>query len=177
VVTDRRVYIVLNLLIYMKSDEEIRIPLRHGRTNGTNLPHMTEGKLLATGYNSVNGLVNVCEDDGELYYEGRVNIESELPKILSEEGSANPDNVDQYITKRYEIMKLKSELAGSINKPDLVNTARIALKLRKYEAELGVNSRKVDSKVDQYIMRAYENSRDNPDSNPTPILEVLTNHM
>ena len=156
----------------MKSDERIMIPLRYGRTDGTNLPHMTKGKLLTTGYNSTNGLVYVCEDNGKLHYEGIVNIEGELPKILTEEGVPNQDEVEQYVTKRSDIMRLETDLRKS-RKDSEIDSKLIESKIDQYKRELVAESHRIDSKVDQYIMRAYDNSENSPKSNPTPILEVL----
>ncbi|MBR9704770.1 hypothetical protein GOV12_05125 [Candidatus Pacearchaeota archaeon] len=167
-----------------KREETVReeahmIPLRYGRTDGENLPFMQVGKFFSIGYNPRYGLVDVCEDNGDPFFEGRVNIENELPRMLSKAGSPSPENVDQYLTNRTKIMKLESELAESEHDP-MIDSNEIKSKINEYKDELGFDFSEVDSEVDQYIKNSYDNWVDytnNPGNyanSPDPILEVLT---
>lgn len=157
-------------------DEAHLIPLMSGRTDGENISGMVEGKFYSTGYNSKYGLMDVCEDNGDSIFEGRVNIENELPRMLSRAGSSSPENVDQYLTNRTQIMRLESELAGSEIDPN-----EIKLKIDEYRDELGFDFNKVDSEVEDYIMDSYHNylwnCRTRPEnhvSSSEPVLEVPT---
>jgi len=152
------------------NEESVDIPLRYGVTDEKNLPGMTEGKLFATGYNARYGLVNVDENDGEAYFRGRVNIENELPSILSDEGASSTYGADQYVTEKTQIMRLESELAGSEIAGDQDPRQ---LEINRYRAGMGFDDKKVDSRVGQYVMSAYDNLKSDSESNSEPMLEVL----
>ena len=67
----------------MENDEFVEVALRYGKTNGLNIPFMPENKFFVVGYNNKYGLLNVHEDRGEPYFEGRVNIETLLSELKS----------------------------------------------------------------------------------------------
>lgn len=77
----------------MIKDEFHMIPLRYGKTDGENIPYMPKDKYFAVGYNPKYGLIDVLEDNGDSFFEGRVNIE----KVLSELQSVNRENVDSQV--------------------------------------------------------------------------------
>ena len=85
----------------MENDEHYDVPLRHGRTDGINLLSMEKNKLFAIGYNSKYGLVDVCEDDGVPYFEGRVNIENLLSENQSEDPRFLNSKVEDHIRSSY----------------------------------------------------------------------------
>lgn len=86
----------------MTSDEYHEFEqLDFGRTNGTNLPGMTLNKLFDVAYNHRYGLVTVCEDNGELHFDGRVNIESLLSRIQSEDRKTIDKRVYGLIMESY----------------------------------------------------------------------------
>jgi len=163
----------------MENNGRYEVDLRHGRTDGDNLPGMIEKKFYSTGYNSTRGLVNVAEDNGDFIFEGEVNIENELPRMLLEAESPSPGNVDQYLTNRDKLRKLEHKLADS-NPDPKIDLAEIKLKIKGCKDELGFDFKKVDSAVDEYMMSAYNNWANyttNPGNYaepPNPILEVLT---
>ena len=90
----------MTLLVSMVKEEHYDIPLRYGRTDGVNVPNMIEGKFFTTGYNPKYGLMDVCEDNGEPIFEGRVNIERLLSETRLNGRSLNLE-VDQYIASSY----------------------------------------------------------------------------
>lgn len=84
----------------MENDEYVKVALRYGRTNGLNIPYMTENKLFVVGYNSIYGLLNVHEDKGKPYFEGRVNIETLLSELKSKHKEVD-SGVEDFIMKSY----------------------------------------------------------------------------
>ena len=85
----------------MTGDELHKISLNYGKTNSSNLPHMPNDKYFAIGYNDRFGLVDVCEGDGTPFFEGRVNIESLLPKLRSQDPENLDSNVEKHIMEAY----------------------------------------------------------------------------
>ncbi len=84
----------------MVNYELVEFPLRWGRTNGSNIPYMTEGKLFVMGYNPRYGLLNVHEDRVEPYFEGRVNIETLLPELKLKHREVD-SGVEKFIIESY----------------------------------------------------------------------------
>ena len=82
--------------------EKAHIPsLMYGITDGKNLPFMQVGKNFSVGYNSRYGLVDVCEDNGAPFFEGRVNIENLLSKLQSESQRDVESQVKTHIMNSY----------------------------------------------------------------------------
>jgi len=86
----------------MVNDEKHEVPLRYGRTDGENLLFMPKGKFFSVGYNPRYGLVDVCEDNGDPFFEGRVNIKSLLSGLQSEDQKEVDSKVDDYIMRSYD---------------------------------------------------------------------------
>jgi hypothetical protein len=103
----------------MVREEFHAIPLRYGRTDGENLPLMTEGKFFAVGYNPKYGLVDVCEDNGDSFFEGRVNIESLLSRLRSMNQKETDSKVEEYIMESYHNWRNCQDNSDSSLKPTL----------------------------------------------------------
>ena len=65
-------------------------------TDGENLPNMPIGKKYVMGYNDTYGLLDVHEDNGELFYEGRKDIRETL-KILKDSSREETDEAVEKI--------------------------------------------------------------------------------
>lgn len=86
----------------MATDDLFKFLLKRGDTDGVNIPFIPEGKYFVVGYNDTYGLLDVCEkDNGEPYFEGRVNIESLLLETKSERREVINTKVYIYIMKSY----------------------------------------------------------------------------
>ena len=66
-----------------------------------NLKFMPKGKYYAIGYNSTHGLVDVCEENGAPFFEGRINIEDQLSKLQSEDQKEVDTKVEALIMEAY----------------------------------------------------------------------------
>ena len=85
----------------MVNEQFHEIPLNYGRTDGENLPSMRNDKFFCVGYNQKYGLVDVCEDNGKPFFEGRVNIESLLSEIKLDSQKAVNSQVENSIMEAY----------------------------------------------------------------------------
>lgn len=85
----------------MVNDEFHEHPLRYGKTDGANLPYMPKDKYFSVGYNPKYGLVDVLEDNGDPFFEGRVNIESKLSELESEDQEEVYSEVEDFIMEAY----------------------------------------------------------------------------
>jgi len=89
----------------MENEEFVKFPLSYGRTGETDIPfipgHISANKFFCVGYNSRYGLVNLHEDDGTPYFEGRINIESLLSEIQLEDRNEVNLQVESHIMDAY----------------------------------------------------------------------------
>ena len=84
-----------------KNAESVKNPLRYGITDGNNIPFMPKGKSFCVGYNDKYGLINVHEDKGEPYFEGRINVEDLLPELQSKDQEEINERLEDYTMKPY----------------------------------------------------------------------------
>lgn len=85
----------------MVNDQLHQFVLEYGKTSSENLPEMPSGKYFCIGYNPRYGLVDVMEEDGEPFFEGRVNIERLLASIGNKEREIIDAKVEDYIMQAY----------------------------------------------------------------------------
>tara|TARA_Y100000034_G_C6706605_1_gene311910 strand:- start:333 stop:683 length:351 start_codon:yes stop_codon:yes gene_type:complete len=85
----------------MERTEAHTIPLKSGRTSKQVLPGMTEGKFYSIGYNSTYGLIDVCEDNGAPFFEGRVEIKGLLSKLDAKDQRTKDTMVEKHIMTSY----------------------------------------------------------------------------
>ncbi len=89
------------------AEEFLKCPISWDYTNGENLPNMPTGKKYVIGYNDTYGLLNVHEDDGVSFYEGRKDIRETLKKLEDEPRKEIDEVIGKIILTAYKDEKLE----------------------------------------------------------------------
>ena len=85
----------------MTNNQAHKAALRNGKTNGTNLPFMPEGKYFSVGNNSRYGLVKVTEGNGAEFFEGRIRIKNLLSTLPPGNSNEASSQVEDFIMQSY----------------------------------------------------------------------------